>query len=315
MTTARAPTIRPDRREFIGGSDVAALIGISPWKDPLRLYLEKVGEIDPPEEETKAQRRGKILEPAIAALYMVEREVEVGPGCTMALAEGPHFTAQIDATERWAEGPPDVRIPVEIKSASEFTRGQWGRDGTDEAPTYYCTQLHWQMMAMNAPHGRLVALLGADDLRVYTIERDPAIDNYLLMQAREFWERVQTKTPPPIDFNHTRALETAELMFHSPNATTIVQADDSLRVWRDVYVDAVQWIGKYEDARKTAKAHLLHQMRDAGLIDFGDGQVFERKVIKRVGYTVAPTSYVEGRMKKRKPGADDAPQLEGPSNG
>lgn len=311
MTTARAPTIRPDRREFIGGSDVAALIGISPWKDPLRLYLEKVGEIEPPEEETKTQRRGKILEPAIIELYKAEREADVGPGWTVALPEGPHFVAQVDACETADEG----MIPVEIKSASEFTRGQWGRDGTDEAPTYYCTQLHWQMMAMQAPRGKLVALLGADDLRVYTIERDPAIDNYLLTQAREFWERVQTKTPPPIDFNHTRALETAELMFHSPNATTIVQADDSLRTWRDVYVDAVSWIGKYEDARKTAKAHLLHQMRDAGLIDFGDGQVFERKVIKRVGYTVASTSYVEGRMKKRKPGADDAPQLEGPSNG
>jgi hypothetical protein len=207
-------------------------------------------------------------------------------------------------------------IPIEIKSASEYTRGQWGKSGTDEAPTYYCTQLHWQMIALDAPLGRIVALLGSDDLRVYTLERDAAIDKYLLSEAQKFWELIESKTPPAIDFAHPRALETAELMFSNPNATEILKADDALRAWRTMYKDCAKWIGHYSEARDVAKAHLLHSMKNAGVLDFDDGELFIRKTVKRRGYVVEPSSYIDGRFKKGATGgigADDAlPQLEGP---
>jgi len=133
----------PDRRGFVGGSDVAKIINVSPYGDAFSLYLEKRGEIEPPEEETRTQRRGKILEPAIAQLYAAEHGVELDKGATLTMPDAPHFRAQVDALED-VDGSP---IPIEIKSASEFTRGKWGPSGTDDAPTYYCAQLHWQLLA------------------------------------------------------------------------------------------------------------------------------------------------------------------------
>lgn len=299
-----------NRRGFIGGSDVAAILGLSPWKDRLRLYMEKTGELELDQEESKAMRRGKILEPAIGQLYSAEHDVQLLSGTECSLPQAAHFRCQIDAIEHVADG---FDIPIEIKSASEYTRGKWGKTGTDEAPTYYCTQLHWQMMALDVPIGRIVALLGSDDLRVYTLERDAAIDKFLLSEAAQFWELIESKTPPAIDFEHPKALETAELIFSNPNATEILKADDALRDWRNVYRDCVRWIGKYEKTRDMAKAHLLHSMRNAGVIDFDDGDLFIRKIVKRRGFVVAPTSYVEGRFKKGATGeVSDAPQLEGP---
>lgn len=283
-----------DRKGFIGGSDLAKIINVSPWGDAFSLYLEKRGEVEVSQEETRVQRRGKILEGPIGELHAAENGADVRPGATIALPGFPHFRSQIDRFEH----DHGVVIPLEIKSASEFTRGKWGPSGTDDAPTYYCAQMHWQLMATGAPFGRIVALLGSDDLRVYTIERDETVAKFLLESAVEFWQRVQSGNPPALNVDHPSAADTLARLFRNPNATEILQADDQLRAWRDVMVEASAQMKTYEGVRDGAKLHLLAAMRSAGIIDFGDGQMFERKFVKRKGYVVADTTYIDSRLKK-----------------
>ena len=59
-----------DRSTYLGGSDVAAILGISPWRTPLDVYLDK---IQPRKEETDPSRlkvlnRGKRMEPYVIDL-------------------------------------------------------------------------------------------------------------------------------------------------------------------------------------------------------------------------------------------------------
>ncbi len=54
---------------------------------------------------------------------------------------------------------------------------------------------------------------------------------------------------------------------------------------------------------------MLAAMRNAGIIDFGDGQMLERKVVKRKGYTVAETTFIEARLKKSTSPKGAAPAL------
>jgi putative phage-type endonuclease len=287
----------PDRTTFVGGSDVAAIIGVSPWKDQHTLYLEKIGEMPLDPDESKVQRRGQILERPIAQLYAEDSGnlVELPDPAKPIIVQDGYRRAQVDA---WEQFDDTIRIPLEIKSASEFTRGKWGPSGTDDAPTYYCTQVHWQIALTGAPFGRLVALLGADDLRVYTINRDEQVIAFLRKAADEFWRCVMDRKPPPMDYAHPRAGETLAKLFRRIDATEILQADDDDRKWRDVMQDAAERMKQYEAVRDGAKAHLLHRMRNASLLNFGDGLVMERKTIKRAGYTVEPCEYVSATVKK-----------------
>jgi putative phage-type endonuclease len=298
-----------DRTTFIGGSDIAAIIGVSPWKDAHTLYLEKTGELPPDPEESKAMRRGRILERAIGQLYAEDSGRVVGfvdalaPHGTRkesplpAVVEDGHRRAQIDA---WEQFDGDVWIPLEIKSASEFTRGKWGPTGTDDAPTYYCTQNHWQIGLSGAPFGRIVALLGADDLRVYTLERDEVVLKFLRDAADEFWQRVLKRNPPPVDYQHPRATEMLSRLFRNVDATEILQGTDDDRKWRDVMQQAAEQMKVYEGVRDGAKAHLLHRMGAAQILNFGDGLMMERKIVKRGAYTVEPCDYVLSSVKKEK---------------
>ncbi|MDI9475820.1 MAG: YqaJ viral recombinase family protein, partial [Bacillota bacterium] len=43
------------RKKGIGGSDVSALLGLNPWRSPLALYYDKVGENEDEEESIAMQ--------------------------------------------------------------------------------------------------------------------------------------------------------------------------------------------------------------------------------------------------------------------
>ena len=42
----------------IGGSDIAAILGLSQWKSAHSLYLHLIGEL-PPQEDNEAMERGR----------------------------------------------------------------------------------------------------------------------------------------------------------------------------------------------------------------------------------------------------------------
>jgi putative phage-type endonuclease len=63
------------RRTGIGGSDIAAILGLSPWRTPLDVYRDKVDGAEQP--ETEAMRWGRLLEDVIAREYAVRAGVRI----------------------------------------------------------------------------------------------------------------------------------------------------------------------------------------------------------------------------------------------
>ena len=56
------------RKAGLGGSDIAAIVGISPWSTPRDIYLDKKG-LAAPEQETDAMYWGTTLEDIVAREY------------------------------------------------------------------------------------------------------------------------------------------------------------------------------------------------------------------------------------------------------
>ena len=53
------------RRKSIGGSDAAAIVGLSKWASPFSIWAEKTGKT-PPKEDNEAMRIGHDLEDYVA---------------------------------------------------------------------------------------------------------------------------------------------------------------------------------------------------------------------------------------------------------
>ena len=102
------------RRGFLGASDVAAVLGVSPWAGPLDVYLDKIHAVEM--QESRAMRRGHAMEPVIADWYAEEtgREIQnLGATCFQIHPHIPFLGATLD---RLIVGDERGNAPLEIKS-------------------------------------------------------------------------------------------------------------------------------------------------------------------------------------------------------
>lgn len=135
------------RRQYIGGSDAAAAVGMSRYKSRLDLWREKRGELVI--ETTEVMRRGKILEPLVAMLYAraTGNKTEPGAWCT---SEEHKFMAAtpdlLDVTDNCI---------VQIKTTSTWARERWGPAEKPKAPDDYALQCYHEMAVTGAHENRL----------------------------------------------------------------------------------------------------------------------------------------------------------------
>ena len=62
-----------ERRKYIGGSDIAVVMGMSRWKTPLKLWLEKTGQAEPDDlSQVEAVQLGTELEEFVAQKFAKE---------------------------------------------------------------------------------------------------------------------------------------------------------------------------------------------------------------------------------------------------
>lgn len=192
------------RRSGIGGSDVAAILGLSPYGGPFDVWLEKTGQkqadADDTEGETKQKNRGNILEPAVASWYAAELE------CTVATI--PQAMLPLRGEASWMTGSPDrMAIPsalwdlsieevldsneawgMEAKTARNLDG--WGESGTDIIPIYYMTQCVWYMAITKKQRWDLAVYFPFyDDFRHYRIERNLDIEADIVGRVTEWRER------------------------------------------------------------------------------------------------------------------------------
>ncbi len=176
------------RRSGIGGSDVAAIVGLSKWRTPTDVYNSKIEA--PVDNDNASMEWGRRLEPVIREKYAEAVGMSVDtPPFLFRHQEHKFMIADVDGIRA------DGRI-VEIKTAR--TQQGWGEDGTDEIPDYYKTQVQHYMTVLGATSCDVAVLIGASDFRIYTIEHDPELEELLIDAENEFWnEHVVPQVPPP----------------------------------------------------------------------------------------------------------------------
>lgn len=180
------------RAKGLGGSEIAAVVGISPFDGAIDVWMRKTGRA-PPKEETEDMRRGKHLGPAIVEWYADEHGHTV---THYGKEEKTHVHQVHSVCIATPDGIADGEIVVEAKSPR---RGEdWGPSGTDDMPDYYIPQVVWEMAATGLRQADVVALIYGE-LRVYRIEWSDELFGVLLEEAERFWrDHVVTDKPPPI---------------------------------------------------------------------------------------------------------------------
>lgn len=181
-----------DRKSYIGGSDIAAVMGVSRWKTPLQLWAEKTGAVIPEDISDKEYvQLGSELEEFIAKKFEQKTLLKVRRApirYTDPHAE--HFKAQVD---RLVTGTDDL---LECKNASAYKAKEW--EG-EEIPIEYILQVSWQLMITGRKTGYIAVLIGGNSFKWKKIEADQELFGKMRTAAHAFWTLVQTMTPPVVE--------------------------------------------------------------------------------------------------------------------
>lgn len=278
MSTTEAPTTT-DRTKFLGGSDIAALLGISPWKNAVDLWIDKTTPRREDGRNFAAKRRGSRLEPYVLDMIREEHGLAIARRNERYVdPDVPFFAAEVDAETEDGEN-------IEIKTVHPFKAGEWGQAQTDELPLHYVAQVQWGLGITRREVCKVFALIG-DDLRPYVVTRDDELVDNLRERARAFWtDHVLTGVRPPFDFANSRTLETLAKLYPGTDGSRI-EATAMHEHWRAVLETAEDMVKKYQGVIDGARAHLLAEMGSAALLAFSDGHAFRRKEQHRRAYTV-----------------------------
>lgn len=245
----------------VGGSDVAAILGSSPWAGPWDVWARLVRGRTPPVRDAGVLATGAALEGAVLELTSQRlrptSRVEGHLG-----GEGPAPWAWCSPDGLWAVD--GLNVGVEAKTSRDL--GVWGADGsaierwTDDAatvvPDYYLTQVYWYLHCTGLQRW-FVAVLGPFfDLRVYCVERDERTQAQLWAHVSAWYQThvVDGVEPDPSTEDEARAA--AALRLVSPRRPPM-HADAALSATIRDYLDARDMEATGERRRQAAARAIL----------------------------------------------------------
>ena len=253
------------RTKGVGGSDVAAIMGFSPWKTPAQVWLEKTGRVEPEDISDRPYIQfGNLMEPLVGKWY-----AEQHPERTVR-----RVNAICKSIERpWAQASLDYEVKdglvwgvLEIKTARS------AKDWADGVPSYYLTQIYHYMSILSRPFAD-VAVFFRDtcEFKEYRVEYDPEDGAAVNADVDSFWH----------DFVEADVMP--ELVGTSGEVADLTRrygmSDDG---YASVGSDADELIAAYQDAaarEKQAKADKI--AASAKLIDLiGDAKGIETDVAR-----------------------------------
>lgn len=253
------------RKKGIGGSDAAAVLGLSKWKTPLQLYQEKIGEADDI-QDNESMLWGRVLEPVIRQQY-AERT-----GRTVRLPEGIIAHPEHAFMLANVDGVTDCRRVVEIKTARSGK--EWGANGSDEVLQEYLLQVQHYMAVTGFEVADIAVLIGGSDFRIYEVPADKELQNYLISAEEEFWERVVNRTPPdPVSFADMQT------KFPASNNSSVEASLEALHAIESIKAIQMQ-IKALEEQEEEKKAIVMGVMGEAETLTFSGKPVVTWKLAK-----------------------------------
>lgn len=176
------------RKPFIGGSEAAAAMGLSPYQSQFSLYVNKVTD-EVSDEDNDYMKWGRRLEEAIGLGISEDTGIPVVRYPYMLKSKKwPWMAVNLDFLA------PDA--VVEVKNVSGHMSDEWAEGAV---PTVYGLQGQHACAVTGLPRVHFFPLIGGHEGRPVTVERNDALIENLVEGERKFWELVQNATPPEID--------------------------------------------------------------------------------------------------------------------
>ena len=282
------------RRLGIGGSEIAALVGAHKYMRPIDVYATKVEGREV--EDNEHMERGRFFERPTAEWYAHRTGATLRETGTIVHPDNPLVICTPDFLAKAGGAEHDLSIKV----PGPRTYGEWGEDGTDQAPDAYLLQVQWELIPLQRLEGIAEAVIAAPvdgQLRRYPVKADLECQSWLIEAAERFWRNhVEPKRPPDPDAsdNYSEFIRAKYPREDGP----IIRADADAEQWAAELARARADLADAEGRETNARNWLMSIIGPAAGIE-GEGWRIHYKTTK-------PARKVQWEALARHLGATDA---------
>jgi putative phage-type endonuclease len=260
------------RKQGIGGSDASVVCGISRYKSPVELWMDKTGQL-PYQEAGEAAYWGTLLEALVRTEFTKRTGIEVTHKHQLLRSEEhPFMQANLDGT---CEHPDLGTCIFEAKTASAYKAGEW----EDAIPDEYQLQIQHYMAVTGYKAAYIAVLIGGNTFRWKFIERDEELIAMMIELEEDFWNHVQDGTPPPLDGSNASAKFLAERFPNSKPHSQITLPDAADALLRQ-YDAACEQLEALTEQKQEAE-NQLKQMMGENEVGTAEGHIITWKNISQ----------------------------------
>ncbi len=260
-----------ERRNGIGSSDIAKIVGVADRGQAANVYYDKRGVIL--DEEGEPALWGKLHEDTVAQEWCRRNRSVIRRVGLVANADNPVLLTTLDRLVRECPLDRDVkaRCALEVKTRSAFKSAKWHRATPDDV----LAQGLWQRHVTGLDHIHVAVLIGGNDYRQTVIRPDHDLEGFLVDEGTNFWHaHVKASVPPPWNYDtaHPDDLLKLDAALH-PDRVGRLDLEGLAEVME--YADLSAAAGAAERARKAQVAKLKHLANGARYLVFDNEQVAE----------------------------------------
>lgn len=303
MTNEQRAAWLEGRRTGIGGSDVAAVLSLNPWKTPLDVWNDKLG-LSEDKGMSEPAYWGTVLEDTVAKEFQLRTGKRVqkvshqfaDPETPWAIANidraiiNPDIAKRVRPLEmtekeiaKYGYRPITTDIAFEAKTAHAFTADLWGPSQEleikqnnlrteHEIPLYYETQIQWYCGILRLRGMYLAVLIGGSDFRMYWVDARPDVFQVIKEKCSAFWNNyVLTKTPPePINIEDV-------LKLYGRSNGKAIEAQGDLAINYGEYARLNGEIKELKKQQDAVKAKIAIDMKDNEILTLDGKKVLTYK--------------------------------------
>lgn len=252
---------RQQRMLGIGGSDMPIILGLSRYKTPYQLYLEKKGIVSTGDEMTPVQYWGNRLEEVIRDEFSKRNKVTIETPDTLVHPILNFMRANVDGyIVEWD-------AVLEVKCSSQFMANEWGEDFSDAIPMAYLVQVAHYCFVMNAKEAHIAVLIGGNDYRQYKYVRDVELEKSIIESASSFWDAVQKDLPPPavnqIDL---------KLMYPRHNQGKQINLSDDIYTQFNKLTEVKAKMKELQEIEEESRFKIMEHMKDGECLVDNEGK-------------------------------------------
>ena len=180
------------RKCGIGGSDAAAVCGLSRWKSPVEVWLEKTEQAESKPAGESAYW-GSVLEPIVRAEFIKRTDLPVKE--LKAILQHPDHSFMLANVDGLVDDPEHGTGIFEAKTANEYAAKDW----EDGLPDEYVLQIQHYLAVTGLSFAYVAVLIGGDKFKWQFVPRNESVISMLIELEGHFWSSVVNMTPPPFD--------------------------------------------------------------------------------------------------------------------